>query len=309
MDRRQIPVATFAIFATLSVVAAVSISIWYVTLLFAPLPVYLATKDKGPVVGGAIFFAITVASFLLIGAAVLVPVLVILALGYIPGLLEPVQRPGLRIAVLSVGFFFVFSGFGLAVFYIEEPAVNKIWARESRAFEKRLMDQARDAGAVTAAIEDEVNKLVKAIPYLFYGTMALVSIWLVGVNYLVTGRLAKARNYEMTQLPKFSLWQIPWYLAYGFIVGLTGFLFSQFFGPYGFFAYVIGLNLLLVFGTLYFIQGLAVVNFFLDKRSLNSLTRSAVFLLAIFIQVLFQGISWLGVFDTWFDFRKLATSR
>ncbi|HEB13122.1 MAG TPA: DUF2232 domain-containing protein, partial [Actinobacteria bacterium] len=261
-----------------------------------------------PVVGGAIFFAITAVSGLLIGAAALVPILVILLLGYIPGLSGPVQRPGSRIAVLSVGFFFVFSGFGLATFYFEKPAVTKIWARESRVFEKRLMNQARETGAASVAVEDEVRKLVAVFPYLFFGITALSSVWLVGGNYLVTGLLAKSKNYEWTQLPKFSLWQIPWYLAYGFIFGLIGFLFSEYFGANEFFVYAAGLNLLMVFGTLYFVQGFAVVYFFLDKRSMNSLARSAVILLAIFIQVLFQGVSWLGVFDTWFDFRKLATS-
>jgi len=170
------------------------------------------------------------------------------------------------------------------------------------------MDQARDTGAASAAVEEEVEKLVKVAPYLFFGITALSAVWLVGANYFVTGLLAKSKNYEWTQLPKFSLWQIPWYLAYGFIFGLIGVLFGEYFGPYGFFAYAVGLNLLLVFGTLYLVQGLAVINFFMDQRSMNSLARGAVVLLAIFIQVLFQGISWLGVFDTWFDFRKLATS-
>lgn len=64
-------------------------------------------------------------------------------------------------------------------------------------------------------------------------------------------------------------------------------------------------NILIVLGGIYFFQGLAIVSFFFRKR-LSPLTR-LLFYLAVFLffQVVGVAIIAVGLFDFWFDFRKL----
>jgi len=109
-------------------------------------------------------------------------------------------------------------------------------------------------------------------------------------------------------LPDFSFWQMPWPLAYGFIFGLVGLLFSERFGIYSLHAYGVGLSLLLVFGVLYFVQGLSIIKFFVDKQGFGPIAKAGALIAGVVFQLVFQGLSWLGLFDTWFDFRKLASS-
>ncbi len=71
------------------------------------------------------------------------------------------------------------------------------------------------------------------------------------------------------------------------------------------------LNVLIVFGVVYFFQGLAVVSFYLRTRlGPNSLLRMvAYFLIFLFIQFFGILVLALGVFDFWFDFRRLKTQK
>jgi hypothetical protein len=67
------------------------------------------------------------------------------------------------------------------------------------------------------------------------------------------------------------------------------------------------LNLLIIAGFVYFFQGLAIISFFSRKR-LSPLMRMAGWLLIfLFIQMFAVVIIILGLFDFWFDFRKLKS--
>lgn len=65
------------------------------------------------------------------------------------------------------------------------------------------------------------------------------------------------------------------------------------------------LNLLLVVGAVYFFQGLAVVSFFFRKRFSPLLRLFGYLLILLFVQMIGIVIVVLGLFDFWFDFRKL----
>jgi uncharacterized protein YybS (DUF2232 family) len=65
------------------------------------------------------------------------------------------------------------------------------------------------------------------------------------------------------------------------------------------------LNILLVLGAVYFFQGLAIVSFFFRKKLSPFVRMMAYLLILLFIQVVGVVIVVLGIFDFWFDFRKL----
>jgi uncharacterized protein YybS (DUF2232 family) len=65
----------------------------------------------------------------------------------------------------------------------------------------------------------------------------------------------------------------------------------------------VALNILVVFGFIYFLQGLAVVLSFFQRVSLPTLARIIFWLVLAFQPYLVLAIAFLGVFDIWGDFR------
>jgi uncharacterized protein YybS (DUF2232 family) len=65
----------------------------------------------------------------------------------------------------------------------------------------------------------------------------------------------------------------------------------------------VGLNLLIFCGSIYFLQGLAVVLTFFQRISVPSLARTIFWLALLFQPYLVLGIAFLGLFDIWGDFR------
>jgi len=65
------------------------------------------------------------------------------------------------------------------------------------------------------------------------------------------------------------------------------------------------MNGLIVFLTIYFFQGIAVVSFFFDKKHFSRIARMLLYGLIVLQQLLLIVVIGLGFFDTWIDFRKL----
>ena len=61
---------------------------------------------------------------------------------------------------------------------------------------------------------------------------------------------------------------------------------------------------LLVLLTLYFMQGMAILGFWLDHRNAPRWVRTVIYTLIVFQQFLLVALMVTGLFDTWFDFRK-----
>lgn len=66
-------------------------------------------------------------------------------------------------------------------------------------------------------------------------------------------------------------------------------------------------NILLVLIFAYFLQGLAIVSWFFEKRNVGSLVRLLLYgLIVVLFQIVGVLVTGLGFFDSWFDFRKLS---
>jgi len=69
-------------------------------------------------------------------------------------------------------------------------------------------------------------------------------------------------------------------------------------------AHVIGLNLLISMGQIYFFQGLAIVACFMNERRWPGFIRWPLYILVLIQIYIMIVVAGLGLFDTWFDFRK-----
>ena len=72
---------------------------------------------------------------------------------------------------------------------------------------------------------------------------------------------------------------------------------------------LIGVNGLLVLLTIYFIQGIAIVSFYFEKKKLPRAFRVVLYMMIAFQQLFLLVIICIGLFDLWINFRKIDTNK
>lgn len=102
-------------------------------------------------------------------------------------------------------------------------------------------------------------------------------------------------------LDDWSRWSAPEPLVFVLIVGGSALLL----GVKA--ATTVGLNLLVVVGFVYFMQGLAIVGFFFRTREIPIALRVAGYMLIVAQQLLAVVVAAVGLADLWVDFRRRAT--
>jgi len=137
--------------------------------------------------------------------------------------------------------------------------------------------------------------LVRIIPALTIASTLLV-IW---INILVSKALLKGRFRFHPDYDKLNQWQAPDLLVWAVIGCGLLMLFPASA------AKLFGLNVLLISMTIYFFQGMAIVSFFFEKKQVPRFLKILLYGLIALQQLVLIAVIGIGLFDMWFDFRKL----
>ncbi len=144
---------------------------------------------------------------------------------------------------------------------------------------------------ITAKLKKTVGFLLKILPAMMFGFYSAVMLG----NFYILKRIVG--NFQKVELIKFKN---PFFIVWIFIV--SGF-FILFFKKS--ILWYIFLNLFVITSFLFLIQGLCIVEYWFKKYNISTLMR-VFFILALFVfQFIFIFIAVLGLFDVWFDYRKL----
>lgn len=127
------------------------------------------------------------------------------------------------------------------------------------------------------------------------------------INYLAAAMVLRRLNYEAAGLPAFSRWRMPWKSVWVFIAGLLLLNLSGGEEQSGItrYLYLIGLNINGAFMMLFFINGLAVVHFYLIHYSVNMAARIFLYFLIFFHPLFYMTVLFVGLADPWIDIRKI----
>ncbi len=149
-----------------------------------------------------------------------------------------------------------------------------------------------DAAELSAAVEHMADFMRRVYP----GMVILVS----GLLLLATVGLltAVSKGHYRMPGPPFAEWKAPevlvWLLiACGFVVVFVSGV-----------AQTVAMNLLVVLLPVYFLQGLAVVDYFFRRKALSPLLRVLGYMMVTLVNPLPMFVTGIGVFDLWIDFRK-----
>ncbi len=156
---------------------------------------------------------------------------------------------------------------------------------------------------------EEVNRLkvmgerIRAlIPLLLPSFLVLSALFEVSINYWVSRAILVRLGYRARKITPFSQWRVPESMVWGFIGGALLLLLLHRYRP----LLIAGMNLTYFFSLIYLIQGVAIL-FYLTRRWRFPWYLKLVVLLFLGLEFpfIFFMIITLGIFDTWFDFRKL----
>jgi uncharacterized protein YybS (DUF2232 family) len=164
---------------------------------------------------------------------------------------------------------------------------------------QQAMQIYRDTGFSESQLQEMqqvMDGMAGFIKESFYG-LYVVSLLVVQVLSLLLLQRFRGDSYRISGVP-FSQWRVP--------AGMIWLLIAAGFSllvPVDVVA-VIGRNLLIILLPLYFLQGMAVVSSFLQKKPYPPLVKGLIYLLLLILNPLPIIITCAGVFDLWIDFRR-----
>lgn len=152
-------------------------------------------------------------------------------------------------------------------------------------------------------LEGNLREMVKVARQAFPAIVALALVAVGGINYIITRFVLIRLNYKVEDIPPFSRWRMPWYLGWGYILGVSLMFIGQLrgMGP----IFQAGLNVFTLFSYIFLVQGLSVAWFFLDKYRVSKILRYFMVFFVVTTQFFAQLLVWAGLFDAWLDLRKL----
>jgi uncharacterized protein YybS (DUF2232 family) len=185
---------------------------------------------------------------------------------------------------------------------VDLSAMRQHFERElSRTLPQYLAEEGGEVdGDLRTYIQEALTVVVRLLPSLFIISTAAGAL----INYSVV-RLLWRRMEDQTLFPDLQLgqWKAPEFCVWVLIAGgLCSFM------PLPSLR-LVGLNVLLLVSLVYLIQGLCVMVFYLHKASVHPLFRGIAYLFLVIQPLLLLGVAAFGLFDLWFDFRRLSNKR
>ena len=152
---------------------------------------------------------------------------------------------------------------------------------------------------VTDFLESKLSETLLIIPSIIM-IFSLITAYL---NYLLSVLILRKLGYGIVCIPKFSRFSLPNNILLGIgIMFLGAFLLKVFKLSY---YKTIFLNITTIVSFVFFLQGLAIIDYRLIKKNRNWFLRVLAILFFTMILPLGGFITILGVLDVFFDFRKL----
>lgn len=149
-------------------------------------------------------------------------------------------------------------------------------------------------------MKDYCDSAILRLSLLIPAMLILGAFIYTYLSYEVTRVILGSMGYQLIRPLPISILRIPDILVWGFILGWMAMLVGEWQEIKN--LYVIGLNIRCTFEALYILVGLGIATFFLNKYNLPIMVK----LLAYFVLILgLKIVMFVGIFDTWFNFRRL----
>ena len=193
---------------------------------------------------------------------------------------------------------------GVAMLFFGADLVERTFEMMEESFEYAYslyesmgVDTSQILGGVSVA------ELIAMMKTILPSAVVLTGIGITFVNYWLTRTLLRRfTSKEVPWFQPFGNWKFASYLVWGFILAKALLLILQ--TQNNPLLLQVAMNLEIIFNYVYLLQGMAIAWWFLNNWQVATFIRVLLLFLAITSPVATMLI-FLGVLDTWFDWRKL----
>lgn len=210
------------------------------------------------------------------------------------------------VAAQLVIFFLLSRATGFSLVGFEEGMKAQV-APTIQLYERLgLTSHYANQGISEKMLRDSMLEMIRWMKLLLPGMLITASVVAALFNYLVVVIVLRKLRFPVKPLPPFREWQLPWYCAWGVIVGL-GLLLG---GDYYRWAVAgaAGKNILLIYSPFLFVFGLSVATYFYKTWKLPGIAKAIIVVLAIMnIPLAVMVVTSLGLFDSLLNYRRLAS--
>jgi len=166
-------------------------------------------------------------------------------------------------------------------------------------------------GVQTELTEEMVRQILESFVYTIALLIpALFVLWALStafLNYVMAQVVLLRLKVPIPVLPPFRQWRLPWWTAWGFILGFAAYLAGDYFAWQT--VSQVGLNIMMLYAPIFFVLGLSVTFFFLGKRVFRTWTRVLLVIMAVFfLQFVMIALVSVGLLDLLLNYRHLSRS-
>jgi uncharacterized protein YybS (DUF2232 family) len=163
-----------------------------------------------------------------------------------------------------------------------------------------LLDQ-KTLAEIKTTLEDTAKIFVMLLP----ANLVIWSIISACITYAAARVFLFKLHFEVTPLPPFSHWRLPWFVIWGGIAGLSLTLLDDYIALKG--LSVVGINILFVMGFVHVALGVSVFTFFVKKWHVAGWIKFLVIILVtLYWPAALSVTLTLGVLDPIMDVRRLV---
>jgi uncharacterized protein YybS (DUF2232 family) len=277
--------------------------------LFIPLPVLYYRTRLGRTHGAAVP-GLTCLVMALIAGKVSMDTLFfveLLLLGFVLGEVFEANLSVEKTVLLSSG---IVLGLGATAILFYAPTAGKsVWAliddyvatnlQLTVALYENMGVSEEKIRLISSSLEYIRYTLVRIIPALAAASTLLVT-WL---SLLLARPLLAWQELPYPAFGPLNRWKVPEQLVWGVIgCGLLLIVPARWLN-------MVGLNGLILFMTVYFFAGIAIVSFYFEKKQFPRMLKVFLYALIALQQIVLLIVIGLGFFDMWVNFRKMETKQ
>lgn len=277
---------------------------------FIPVPLAVIVYRHNLKTGMLVAFAsAAVASLLLMMPLLGLEILIVGFIGIVLGLAIKENLSFARTFIIGAGAAVLASILRLAALsliadYNIIADFTQVWERVSR--QALELWQASD---MPSELLDQYTELFSSMPSLFAVLLPIsilaLSLFETILCLMFMNIVFKRFGVSLPKVPPFIRWQLPWHFVWGYIIGKALTIVYAYFPSQ--IMQALAVNVDLFFSGAFFIQGLAILWYYLTQAEIRKGFR--IFITAVLLLtgnvLIFNILVMLGVLDTWFDIRKL----
>ncbi|HBS60771.1 MAG TPA: hypothetical protein DEA44_16100 [Firmicutes bacterium] len=213
-----------------------------------------------------------------------------IALGTFSGFLAKLAVIALSIKVLKINFLLEFE-------------------EQMKAGVATALEFYKASGIDEAKLQELVHSSEQLLPVLLIMIPAFLVVIAAAeafLNFWLTAALLRRLGQGIEEgLPPLKYWDLPKTFIYGWMLSLASYWAGAYYFGGQALTYKFGANCFMLFSSLLFLQGFAVLSFFLVKHNVPRLLRILIGIVVLFVPLLNLIMLYIGGFDMYANFRKL----